>query len=353
MPAILGSRRLGPPHNRRLARQTRRALLTRLSQVGLITAGLELIAACDRLPGQAPHVPRIGFVANLGPPGDPDIRAWTQALIAGLGDHGYLVGQNLQMDTRFPSDASQNAEMLGEMLGSGIDMLVTGGTAATVTAKQATSTVPIVGFFTDPVGQGLVQSLARPAGNVTGISLDGTEYVGKWLELLQKIKPTLRRVGWLYNPDNPGHIANLERATTLAATSGLEIVPGENRAMADLDTAFEKVVTSGAEALIAAGYNSAEGTTHLAARALSHKLISLGVNSSQAAEGLLLSYTPDYIAIYRRLAYYTDRILKGAKPADLPVELPTTFGLVVNHSTASALGITIPDEVALQVTSWI
>jgi putative ABC transport system substrate-binding protein len=323
-------------------------------QVGLLAAGLEVNTACQRLPWQAARVPRIGWVANLGPPGDPDISAWTQALIAGLGDYAYVLGQNLQMESRFPSEASQNAEMISDLLRSGVDVLVTGGTAATVTAKQATATLPIVGVsVTDPVGQGLAQSLARPGGNVTGISLDGTEYVGKWLELLLKIKPTLRRVGWLYNPDNPGHVAIVRQASTLAAASGLEILPAENRGMADLDSAFEKVATGGAEAVVGGGYGYAEGTAHLAALALSHHLVSLGVNSSQVAEGLLLSYAPDYIAMYRRGAYYVDRVLKGAKPADLPMELPTRFDLIVNHTTAAALGVTIPDEVAQQVTSWV
>ncbi len=335
-------------------RQTRRNLLTRLGQVGLLAAGLEFSVACDRLPGQAPHVPRIGWVANLGSPGDPDIRAWTQALIAGLGDYGYVIGQNLQMDSRFPSDASQNTEMISDLLRSGVDVLVTGGTAAAVTAKQATSTVRIVGIlFTDPVGQGLVQSLARPGGNVTGISLDGTEYVGKWLELLRLIVPTLRRVGFLYYPDNPGHVAILGLFSNLAIASGVDVVPAEVRAdAADLDVAFDKVVASGAEAFIQSA-GGADGTARLAPLALSHHLVSLGVNSFSAAEGNLVSYTPDYTAMYRRGGYFVDRILKGAKPADLPVELPTTFDLIVNQATATALGVTIPDEVAQQVTSWI
>ena len=331
-------------------RQTRRALLTRLSPIGVLAAGLALSAACDRLPGQAARGPRIGWVANLGPPGDPDISAWTQAIIVGLRDYGYVVGQNLQMDSRFPTDASQQAEMISDLLRSGVNVLVTGGTAATVTAKQATATVPIVGIFTDPVGEGLVQSLARPGGNVTGISLE--QPLGKWLELLMKIKPTLRRVGWLSYLDNPGHVANLGQFTTLAAASGVEVVPAALRADAsDLDVAFEKMVASGVEAFILDA--DAAGTAHIAPLAVSRHLLSVGVNSSQAAEGLLLSYSPDYIATWRRLAYYVARILKGALPADLPVELPTTFDLIVNHSTAAALGVTLPDEVAQQVTSWI
>jgi putative ABC transport system substrate-binding protein len=298
-------------------------------------------------------VARIGWVANLGPPGDPDISAWTQALNAGLGDYGYVVGQNLQMDSHFPSDASQNAEMISDLLRSGVDVLVAGGTPAAVTAKQATSTVPIVGIsVSNPVENGLVESLGRPGGNVTGISNGGFD-VSKWLELLLKIEPTLRRIGYLYNPDNPGHVSNLEHFNTSAAALGVQVVPAENRSLADLDDAFETVVASGAEAFIASGYGDAEGTARLAGLALSHHLVSLGVNSFQATEGLLLYYGLDYLAMYRRGAYYIDRILKGAKPADLPVELPTTFQLIINRTTASALGITIPDEVAQQVTSWV
>src|SRR5262249_1821652 len=151
---------------------------------------------------------------------------------------------------------------------------VTGGTAATVTAKQATSTVPIVGISFEPLQSGLVQSLAWPGGNVTGSSRNGTEYVGKSLELLRLIVPTLRRVGYLYNPDNAGHVAVLGRLSTLAAASGLEIVPAEVRAMADLDVAFEKVVASGAEAFI---QSANVDNARVAALALSHHLVSLGV----------------------------------------------------------------------------
>ncbi len=157
--------------------QTRRTLLTRVSQVAVLMAGLELTIACDRLPGQAPRVPRVGYIANESPAG-----AQTQALIAGLGDFGYVVGQNLEMESRFPTEVSQAASICNDLLQLGVDMLVTGGTAITVAAKQATSTVPIVGIsVSKPLENGLVQSLARPGGNVTGISNGGFD-VSKWLE---------------------------------------------------------------------------------------------------------------------------------------------------------------------------
>jgi putative ABC transport system substrate-binding protein len=334
-------------------RRTRRNLLTRLAQAGLLAAGLELSVACDRLPGQAARVPRIGFVANQGLPGDPTTISWMQALITGLGDYGYSQGQNLQMDSRFPADATQNADMISDLLRSGVDVLVTGGTVSTQAAKQATSTVPIVGLGVgDPVGSGLVQNLARPGGNVTGIS-QGSDFSGKWLELLVNIDPTLLPVGYLYNPGNVSHVTTLERFSPIAAASGLETLPAGFTGMADLDTAFENAVASGAEAFIWFGFLGLEGDTRVAALSLSHRLVCMGVNSSYAMAGGLISYSADYIALFRRGGYYVDRILKGSKPADLPVEYPTTFDLVVNQATAKALGVTIPEEVAQQVTSWI
>jgi putative ABC transport system substrate-binding protein len=335
-------------------RQTRRNLLTRLAQAGLLAAGLELTAACDQLPGQAARVPRLGYVASLAPPDDPFIKEGIQVLIAELGAYGYVVGQNLQMDSRFPLDASQNPEMISDLLRLRVDVLVTGGTAATQAAKQATSTVPIVGIGVgDPVASGLVQSLARPGGNVTAISRGSADITPKWLELLLKIEPTLRRVGYLYNPDNASHALALAQFSTLAVASGVETVPAEERSTPDLDTAVEKAIGSGAEALFWLGGQGTEGDTRVAAKALSHHLVSLGAIDTYPVAGGLISYSLDTNALVRRGAYYVDRILKGTKPADLPVEQPTTYDLIVNQGTAKALGVTIPDEVAQQVTSWI
>ena len=348
MRAAWGNTRPVPLRAHQPRRQTRRSLLTRLTQVGLLAAGLELSAACDRLPGQAPRVPRIGYVANESPAG-----AQTQALIAGLGDYGYIVGQNLELESRFPTEATQAAAMIGDLLRLGVDVLVTGGTAAAVAAKQETSTTPIVGISVDPIASGLVQSLARPGGNVTGIATGVVDFVGKWLELLLKIEPTLKRVALLYNSENPGHVAVREQLRTLAPTAGLELVPVEDPTTANVDDAFEKAVASGAEALLWSGQSDAKTDARMAALTLSHHLVSLGVNPTYPANGGLMSFSGDFIAMWRRAAYFIDRILKGAKPADLPVQLPTTFELIVNHTTAAALGITIPDEVAIQVTSWI
>jgi len=342
--------------DRGLTRQTRRALLARLTQAGLLVAGSEFGAACDRLPGQAARVPRIGWVANIAPagPNDPESNAFTVALVAGLSDYGYILGQNLEMESRFPTEASQNAEMIGDLVRSGVDVLVTGGTVATVAAKAATSTLPIVGInIGDPLGSGLVQSLPRPGGNVTAISNGGAEIIGKWLELLRLVEPALRGVTYMYNPANASKVAYWGPLSTLAGASGLEAVRAAVLTFTDLDVAFETADAKEAEAFIWDANLGGEGQTRVATLALSHHLVNLGTDSTYPAAGGLMSYGPVYPPMYRRAAYYVDRILKGTKPADLPVEQPTVFELVVNRTTAGALGVTIPDEVAQQVTNWI
>jgi putative ABC transport system substrate-binding protein len=173
------------------------------------------------------------------------------------------------------------------------------------------------------------------------------------LELLRLIVPTLTHVGYLYNPDNAGHVILLDQLNNLAAASGLNIVPAEVRVTADIDGAFNKVVAGGAEALYWPSILNVENDARVAALALSHRLVSLGSVDSYPMAGGLISYSTDIIAMWRRGGYYVDRILKGAKPADLPMELPTIFELIVNQTTAKALGVTIPEEVAQQVTTWI
>jgi len=346
--------RLSLLHSGTAPRKTRRALLAQLGHVGVLAAGLELAAACDRLPGQARHVPRIGWVPIQSPTGDPAVAGLTQALVSGLGDYGYIPGQNIQFESRFPTDASQNSGMVSDLLASGVDILVTGGTAATLAAKQATSTVPVVGIYVgDPVQTGLVQSIAKPGGNVTAIANGLQETAGKLVELLRLIVPTLRRPGYIYNPANVGHIALFQQFSALAAASGLEAVPAQALTMTDLDGAFQLLVSGGVDALYYPSYQGTEGDRHVAALALAHHLVNMGADFQYPQAGGLLSYGTNAPAVYRRGGYFVDRILKGAKPADLPVEFPTTFDLVVNQATVTALGITIPDEVAQQVTSWI
>jgi len=187
---------------------------------------------------------------------------------------------------------------------------------------------------------------------VTTISNDSSEVGGKSLEFLRLIVPTLSRVGFLYNPRNASWVTLWQHFSALAAASGLEAVPALAPTFADIDAAFETLVASGVEAFYAGANQGVEASTRMATLASSHQLASIG-DQNYAAAGGLMGYGPDQIAMYRRAGYYVDRILKGAHPADLPVEFPTTFVLIVNQATAKALGVTIPDEVAQQVTSWI
>jgi putative ABC transport system substrate-binding protein len=180
-----------------------------------------------------------------------------------------------------------------------------------------------------------------------------TDIIGKLLELLLKLEPTLGRVAYLYNPVNAGHVTFMAQLSTLATASGLEAVPAPTLAMADLDAAFDKAVANGAEAFIWSGFLGTPGDDRVAALTLSRYLVGMGLDRSYPVAGGLISYGPVTLAVYRRAGYYVDRILKGAKPADLPVELPTTFDLVINQAAARALGVGIPEEVTQQVTSWI
>jgi putative ABC transport system substrate-binding protein len=316
---------------------------------------MPFIAACERLPGRAPRVPRVGYSTSGAPAGDRVSQTTFQAFVAGLGGYGYIPEQNLQIESRFPTDQSQVPQMIGDLLQSGIDVLVTAGSLATQAAKQATSTVPIVGINVgDPLGTGLVQSLARPGGNVTVISQNSSGIVGKYVELLRQIEPALRRFAVLYTTGQPSQVTFWQQLSALANESGLEAVPAQVHTIADIDGAFETAAATGAEAfVVVSASQGAEGYAHIAALALSHRLVSEGLESRYAAAGGLLTYGADYVADGGRAGYLVDRILKGAKPADLPVEFPTTFELVVNRKTATALGIAIPEEVALQVTSWI
>jgi putative ABC transport system substrate-binding protein len=299
-------------------------------------------------------VPRIAYVSASAPAGDAQEQKVFQALLAGLQDYGYTPGQNLQLESRFPTDPIQAPQVVGDLLQSSWDVLLIGGPIATQAAKLATSIVPIVGIaIGDPVGTGLVQSLARPGGNLTVISVDSLETGDKLLELLRQIEPTVRRFGHLYSPENPAHVSLWLRLSALAPTLGLAALPAPVHTSGDIDDDFETAIANGAEALVVSPLFGSEGYTRIAALALSHGLVSLGVDSRYAAAGGLLSYGANFLAPFRRAGYYVDRILKGASPADLPVEVATTFDLVVNRTTATALGITIPPDVALQVTEWV
>src|SRR5262245_14745977 len=300
-------------------------------------------------------VPRIGYLRPSH--GTATLDARLAAFRKALRELGYVEGKSILIEFR---SAEGNADRLpvlaAELVRLKVDVIVAeGGTASVLAAKNATQTIPIV-FPTigDPVAQGVVTSLARPGGNLTGLSLQTPDTAGKVLELLREIVPKATRVGLLVNPDNPSLRPVLPEVQVAANRLGIEIVVVAAKALAEFGGAFTEVARSRAHALVI--WNDAmlnEQSSSLARLATKHKLPTMGWNSALPENGGLASYGANRLEIMRRAATYVDKILKGSKPGDLPVEQPTKFELVINMKTAKALGLTIPKSVLLRADQVI
>jgi putative ABC transport system substrate-binding protein len=316
----------------------RRFLLTSLA--GALGAPLAAEAQ------QASGTPRIGYMSFNLTAGDPRSR---QAFFQGLRDLGYVEGKNLVIEyrdaegkpDRFPRLAAELAALKVSVI------LAAGGTLGAMAAKQATSTIPIVfGAVGDPVSEGLVTSLARPGGNVTGLAVNSPELASKSLELLKQAVPGLTQVALLLKPDAMPPAARNERLKIWDAAAqalGMRLQVVEARGPEEFDRAFSDMARArpGAVTVVStpAFDNEPRRLVELAAR---HRLPAVYTFKVYVDAGGLMSYGPDISDLYRRAATYVDKILKGARPGDLPVEQPTKFELVINMKTAKALGLTIP-----------
>jgi putative tryptophan/tyrosine transport system substrate-binding protein len=262
-----------------------------------------------------------------------------------LRELGYTDGQNITIENRFAGgDAERLREAAFELVRLNVDIIVTRGPQATRAVKVATSRIPVVmAFDSDPVGMGFVANLARPGGNITGLSTLAPELDGKRLELLKEMLPPLRRVAILWNPAQPGVRVSLRETESAARTLGIQVVSLEIHAQSDLKSAVEGAKHGRAEALIVLRdpVTSLARTT-MVRLAAEYRLPTMYWDEQFVAVGGLLAYGPSAYDLYRRAAVYVDKILKGAKPADLPVEQPTKFDLVINMKTAKALALTIP-----------
>jgi putative ABC transport system substrate-binding protein len=283
---------------------------------------------------------------------------YIKAFEEGLRSLGYRVGENVVIEYRFTNcQAERLPALAAELVRLGVDVIVTGTNPNTVTVMKATTTIPIVmNSGLDPVNAGLVASLARPGGNVTGLVLDtGDEIFGKRFELLKEILPNLSRVGVLFNPD----VAfNRSRQTSAmgetARILGLTFVPVEARGPDALEQAFATMVKEHAQAFVMQGdgvlYNH---RGQIAEMALRNQLPAVSGQRELAAAGFLLTYGADIPDLCRRSAVFVDKIFKGTKPADLPVEQPTKFELVANLKTAKALGVVVPPSLLLRADDVI
>jgi putative ABC transport system substrate-binding protein len=268
------------------------------------------------------------------------------AFLSALADVGYVEGQTAILESRFSGDRYDRLPALvAELVRLDVDVLVAAPAPAVISAKEAGGNIPIVMIgVTDPVGQGLVASLARPGGNVTGLSFTvGTETFGKSLELLKETLPGLSRVAVLVNPANPAQ-ALVRRDLAVAAEGlGLQLHVVEATGLKDFDGAFAAMGREAAAAVLIVGDPAFEShNARLADLAIRYKLASMHQLKHRVEAGGLMSYGPDIVDLWRRAATFVDKLLKGAKPADLPVEQPTKFELAINLKTAKALGLTIP-----------
>ena len=301
---------------------------------------------------QIGKVPRIGF---LGATSASGYRALLEAFRQGLRDLGYVEGKNLVIEFRWAEGRYDRLPALAaELVGLQVDLLVCHGTPGTWAAKRATTTIPIVMAATgDAIGSGLVASLARSGGNITGTTHFSPEINAKRLELLKEAVPRLRRVAVLVNPDDPG-TAPILRAMALTATSlKLELQLFEARGPSEFERAFAAMAQRRSEALVTMNdpmlMSNAGG---LAALAAQRRLPSVGFKEFAQAGGLM-AYGVDFPGLYRHAAVFVDKILKGAKPADLPVEQATKFELVINLKTAKAFGLTIPPSLLMRADEVI
>ena len=293
---------------------------------------------------QAGKVHRIGYLAG----GSSETSRYTiEAFRQGLRELGWVEGQNIVIDYRFAEGRFDRLpDLAAELVRLKADIIVAAPSPPAAAAKNATGTIPIVmiGAGADPVGQGLVASLSRPGGNVTGLTYGvGPEIFGKQLALLKETVPKVRRVAVLWNPAVPTLGPAIEEVKAAARSLGVQLQVLEARGPNDFDSAFAAMARERAGALLV--ITDSMFSTHrirLADLAIKSRLPSVFTNRQPVDAGGLMSYGPSFSDLWRRAAGYVDKILKGAKPADLPVEQPTKFEFVINLKTAKALGLTIP-----------
>jgi putative ABC transport system substrate-binding protein len=292
---------------------------------------------------QAGKVPRIGFLGVTSPSDRPPL---LDAFRQGLRELGWVEGQNIVIDYRYAeSRVDRLPDLAAELVRLKVDLIVSQGTQGVTAAKNATETIPIVMITVrDPVGTGVIASLARPGGNVTGMSGSaGLEIVAKQLELLKESVPKIRRVAILSNPTNAYHQLAIREVDVAARSLGVQLQFLEARGPNEFDGAFAAMAKErvGALLVVSDSMFNAHQTRLADLAARSRMPAAYGVRESVEAGGLM-SYGASFLDLHRRSAAYVDKILKGAKPADLPVEQPTKFELVINLKTAKALGLEVP-----------
>jgi putative tryptophan/tyrosine transport system substrate-binding protein len=328
----------------------------RLKPVGLVVMlalALMVPLTVDAQPSGMVH--RIGWLSAGPPPSAPDWRQ-THPFLQGLRELGYSEGRNLVIEVRWAEGRFERLpDLAAELLRLQVEVIFAEGGVAVRAAQQATDTLPIVTVTADPLRQGLVASLARPGGNITGVSTRAVDLSQKLLEILKEALSGVSRMAVLWCPDAGSNRQQLQEMHVAAHALGVQLLPLEVRSTEDdVEALFETATKARVEGLVVFGCNIiAVHQGKIVELAAKYRLPAMYAWRSYVANGGLMSYGPNFAAHARRAAAYVDKILKGAKPADLPVEQPMTFELVINLKTAQTLGLTIPPLLLYQAAEVI
>jgi len=319
----------------------------------LIAVGVSALAAPFVSIAQQPvKVWRIGFLGQVSASALAATRV--DPLRQGLREFGYIEGKNLVIEVRGANKYEQLPALAEELVRLKIDVLVVQGTPAALAAKRATTTIPIVmPSVADPVATGLVASLARPGGNITGFTYLTSEITAKRLEILKEVLPRIKRIAVLVNPNNTSTKNSVQAIEVAARSLKLELQQFDVRSVEDVEGAFSLMTEKHIEAIVVVDDAVLNiNVKKIAELAAKKRLPSIGITELVLAGGLI-SYGMDLPEMYRRSAFFIDKILKGAKPGDIPIERPTIFELIVNQKTAKALGIKFPQTIMVQATKVI
>lgn len=328
----------------------------RFLRAGLGLAGLGLLAACGLPPGRVPPPKRVPLIGYLSLGSAADSAASVDAFRQGIGELGYVEGRDVLLEYRYAGGSVDRLpDLAAEFARRPADVIVARGTPPALAVKAATSTIPVVAApIGDPVGLGLVESLARPGGNITGLTNLGTGLSAKRLKLLKEAVPGISRVATLLNLTNPSAAPHLAEMLATGQKLSVSVQVLEVRGPEEFAGAVEAATRERAEALVThTDVLFFQYRGQIAEATVRSRLAGMFPEREFADAGGLIAYGANILDIFRRAAAYVDRILKGAKPADLPVEGPTEFDFVINLKTAQALGLTIPQSVLAQATDLI
>jgi putative ABC transport system substrate-binding protein len=303
---------------------------------GLVGTAAWPVAARAQRPGKVPTIGVLGSNAAAW-------RPWTAALVERLHELGWIEGRTIAIEYRWSQARPERAaEIAADFVHSKVDLVVTAGPHVAA-VKQVTAVIPIVfALANDPVGSGMVASLARPGGNMTGLSTQATDLASKRLELLREVLPRLRRLAVMANAGYPDGVVEMREVHAAARTLGLEVAPLEVRRAEDIAPAFAALKAQ-AEALYVVGDALVNANrTHIITLARDARMATIFDNRNYLEDGGLVSYGPNYADLFRRAGDYVDKILRGKKPGDIPIEQPTKFDLVINLTAAKALDLEVP-----------